>query len=217
MDELTIKFEVKTSRNDLPIPVINGIHLHSIYNPIKEAEAFVDKHQEVLKHNNNFLILGLGFGYHIEEIIRTSQNKINQIIVIEPNQELVQSYFQNRTLPKNVEIKCYQDVESYFYDYHFIQFLIQRPSIIKHDTSFNLERNFYTKLLSFHCPENIDSYYSILSKTWKEYFKEVSQNISLTTFTDNIKKQPSISNKNDYLLLCLAEIKKNKLSLNKEL
>ena len=38
--ELNFSIEVKQSKTNLPVPVINGIHLHSIYNPEREAENF---------------------------------------------------------------------------------------------------------------------------------------------------------------------------------
>jgi hypothetical protein len=46
MEERKKQYEIKTSRNGLTVPVVNGIHLHSIYNPIKEAEAFATSFKE---------------------------------------------------------------------------------------------------------------------------------------------------------------------------
>ena len=31
-------FQIKQSKNDLPIPIVNGVHLHSSYDPVKEAK-----------------------------------------------------------------------------------------------------------------------------------------------------------------------------------
>ena len=36
-------YEIKTSRTEQKIPVVNGVHLHSIYNPFKEAEALIEQ------------------------------------------------------------------------------------------------------------------------------------------------------------------------------
>ena len=49
--------ELQSSRNGLSIPVINGVYLHSMYNPQKEAQAFAEKHEATLKkekQNYNF-------------------------------------------------------------------------------------------------------------------------------------------------------------------
>ncbi|MEI8346869.1 MAG: hypothetical protein WCG27_05350, partial [Pseudomonadota bacterium] len=60
-------FEIKYSKTNHPIPVINGVHLHSVYNPIKEAETFISKQEKILKEKNHILFLGLGFGHHIDQ------------------------------------------------------------------------------------------------------------------------------------------------------
>lgn len=211
MDELTTKFEVKTSRNDLPVPVINGIHLHSIYNPQKEAEAFTEKNIETINSNVNFLVLGLGFAYHVEEIIKASKNNNINIIVVEPNQELVNSFFQNRQFSTpNIKIKSYQKVEDYFFDYEFVHFLMKRPSILKHDTSFNLDREFYTKLLSYHSKNSVKSFFHALDKDWQNYFSDKDLSKSLEEQANILKKKPSLSNQNDFLVLALQEIKNNR-------
>ena len=49
--------EIKESKTGLPIPVVNGVHLHSSYNPTKEAESFVEKFNiESISPNKDFEI-----------------------------------------------------------------------------------------------------------------------------------------------------------------
>ena len=62
------KIEVKKSKVETPVPVVDGIHLHSIYNPAKEAETFIGKYNENLSKQNSVLVLGLGFGYHVWQL-----------------------------------------------------------------------------------------------------------------------------------------------------
>ena len=85
------KIECKTAKNGQEIPVINEIHLHSSYNPEREAAGFCKSIESKLHHNQNFLVLGLGFGYHIQQITKylKSINKDSyRIVVLEPNSEL---------------------------------------------------------------------------------------------------------------------------------
>ena len=36
-------FQIKQSKNNLPIPIVNGVHLHSSYDPVKEAKKMISK------------------------------------------------------------------------------------------------------------------------------------------------------------------------------
>ena len=84
-------YEVKNSRTDQKVPVVNGVHLHSIYNPFKEAQALVEKYADQLTHKNEVLILGLGFAYHVNEIINymTRVHGDNfRIVIVEPNAQI---------------------------------------------------------------------------------------------------------------------------------
>lgn len=211
MDELTTKLEISVSRTDLPIPIINGIHLHSIYNPIKEAEGFADAHKETLLSNSKILVLGLGFAYHIEAMIAWGEknNKEFEFLVIEPNTQLAQAYLNNRPKLNNVILKSYQDIASFFYDKEFIQFLMTRPSIIKHDTSFNLDRDFYTKLLTYHSPDKIKIYFDRLSSDWQQYFNGLPEAETLESITTQLISRKRIKDKQDLLLIALDEIKNN--------
>ena len=94
MEERNNQYEFKTSRNGLKVPVIKGIHLHSIYNPIKEAEAFAQGYEDTIKAKNKILILGLGFGYHIEEVAKllNQYHEKYEVIVLEPNSKLVEEF-----------------------------------------------------------------------------------------------------------------------------
>ena len=72
MDERNSTISLEVARNGSPVPTINGIYLHSIYDPEKEADAFVETYERQLTQKNHVLILGLGFGYHVEKISRVS-------------------------------------------------------------------------------------------------------------------------------------------------
>ena len=52
-------YEIKHSRTEQKVPIVNGVHLHSIYNPDKEAESLLNAQIENLKNKNEVLILGL--------------------------------------------------------------------------------------------------------------------------------------------------------------
>ena len=72
--------KVVMSKDGNPIPKIGSISLHSTYNPFKEAS------DSLLNFNFNNIdqpvIYGLGFGYHVLEVLKRTRHK--GILVIEP-------------------------------------------------------------------------------------------------------------------------------------
>ena len=79
---------VVMSKDGNPIPKIGSISLHSTYNPFKEAS------DSLLNFNFNSVdqpvIYGLGFGYHVLEILKRTRHK--EILVIEPLMAIFQAF-----------------------------------------------------------------------------------------------------------------------------
>ncbi|KHD15789.1 motility associated factor glycosyltransferase family protein [Clostridium butyricum] len=63
----------------------DGKYIHSRYNPIKEAEQFVNGNRDLL-NKNKILVYGVGLGYHINEILKRN-NLV--IYVFEWNEEII--------------------------------------------------------------------------------------------------------------------------------
>jgi hypothetical protein len=216
MEERKKQYEIKTSRNGLTVPVVNGIHLHSIYNPIKEAEAFATSFKDTLKENNNILVLGLGFGYHIEEIAKSlsSMHENYSIVILESNQELVQEFNKKRNFEdKNIRIfSCNPGkVDCLFVDLEFISFLRVKPSIIKHDPSFNLEKKFFMEFLKYKAPTEISEYFDLLTSPLKEYFSNsMDEGTTVQEHIQSIKTQKGITHQYDFGLLAFETIINNK-------
>ncbi len=71
--------KVVQSKSGEPVPQLNAISLHSIYRPVQEAEKLVTEFSET--PNKTTVVMGLGFGYHILELLKKVKGKIN---VVEP-------------------------------------------------------------------------------------------------------------------------------------
>ena len=175
MDERNSNYQLTTSRNGLTVPVINGIYLHSVYNPTKEAEAFTKGYETVLKQKNHVLVFGLGFGYHIEQIAKKlfTEHSDYEIVILETSKKLIEDF--NTTRPfedRRISIKFASSIEELFNDWQFVQFLMKKPAIIKHDASFGLSRDFYTQFLSYQAPQSISQYSKLLRANASEWFTE---------------------------------------------
>jgi hypothetical protein len=210
MDERNSQYELQPSKNGHTVPVINGVYLHSIYNPLKEAEAFVNSKKKNLQYKNKVLVLGLGFGYHVEEISKLLEcsNKDFEIIVLEPNERLVKDFINTRNFENpNIKIVCKQKIKELFGDWTFIKFLMEKPCIIKHDASFILEKEFYTNFLAYQAPKDIINYKSLLSESSKTLF-DSREARDFSSFITHIEKSNHIASKNEFLLLALNQINK---------
>ncbi len=212
MDERTTTFEIKTSRNGLPVPVVKGIHLHSVYNPAKEAEAFAEKYIDTLKVTNHVLVLGLGFGYHIDQIERLlSENHDHfNILVLEPNTKIAEGFKTYRAF-KNSSITVINssDVEELFKSSEFISFLRQKPAIIKHDPSFNIEKKFYTAFLKYKAPTHVQAYVEDLTDILQMYLTDFeSLDKPITDVIEDIKLNRGIRNRFDFGLLAFDALVK---------
>lgn len=209
MEERNSRYELQQSRNGLTVPVINEVFLHSIYNPIKEAEAFAETHSKSLAYKNKIIVLGLGFGYHVEQLAKILNRNHNsfEILIVEPNSMLVDDFISTRGFEdKNIKIINAPNVTDLFGSLDFVSYLMQKPAIIKHDASFILNQEYYTQLLSYQAPKQINQFGTILSENSKNIFSERSAN-TVNDYIDSIKSEKSIRNRNEFLLLALNEIR----------
>ncbi|MCR5172388.1 MAG: DUF115 domain-containing protein [Treponema sp.] len=70
--------EIVPSKNNLSVPKVNQIALHSLYAPEREAESFANNYDDKLVF---FIVGGLAGGYHIASLL--NKNPERKIIVVE--------------------------------------------------------------------------------------------------------------------------------------
>ncbi|MCD4650288.1 MAG: glycosyltransferase [Candidatus Cloacimonetes bacterium] len=76
---------VVTSNTGKPVPVINGVTIHSRYDPEKEGVKLATPLLEEVT-STTLVVFGFGFGYHIRPLLDSYEN----ILVYEPCPELLQ-------------------------------------------------------------------------------------------------------------------------------
>ena len=75
------RFPIELSKNGSPTIQVEGIYVHSRFNPYVEAEKFIKS--EISNKAGLIIFAGFGLAYHIESFLQT-YNNIN-IIIIEPD------------------------------------------------------------------------------------------------------------------------------------
>lgn len=75
------------SKNGHRVPVLDGISLCSMMDPIKEAQKWFDSYKDILNDFEHIFVLGIGGGYHVEILLKEVPSAL--ITVIEKNSELI--------------------------------------------------------------------------------------------------------------------------------
>jgi len=207
-------YEVKTARSGHEVPVVNGVHLHSIYNPTKEAENLAEAQLEILEKKNEVLILGLGFGYHVNAIVEklTEFHQENfSVIVIEPNSQVFEECSAlNLINKKNVLVYSGFSSSELYRDIDLIHFLLRKPAMIAHPPSFNLYHSYFKNILTFEAPQDIKNINEYIStKEIQNYLSAFDQNTTLNEVLYNEIPNKGQLKETDFLAMALFEMTKS--------
>ena len=82
--------QIALSKDGNPIPQIGSVSLHSNYYPLKEALDGLSEY--CLKDQQVPVVYGLGFGYHVLEILKRYHS--SEVLVIEPVMSIFQSFME---------------------------------------------------------------------------------------------------------------------------
>lgn len=205
-------YEVKTSRNNMKVPVVNDVHLHSIYNPTKEAQALISNYDKNLETTKNVLVLGLGFAYHVYELCRKLESYHGdnyRVTVIEPNINVYNDCIANNLFPnKNIKVHCGVDLHETYSDLQLVKFLISKPLIIQHPASFNLYINFFKSFLDYTAPTSMDAITRHVSDAkFSRYLSDNSDSRSMNDFiANNLLQKTTLTNEFDHLVLAYSHL-----------
>lgn len=186
-------FEIKYTKDQLPIPVVHGIHLHSIYQPRKEAETFIAQNQGTLAEKNIILFLGLGLGYHLAAAIPVLEQLYGQdylLGVIEPNQLTLENYY--RFCPQdnqNIRIFCAAVPDELYLRSDFVNFLALGPKIIPHPASFNLYQDYFKKFMAYKAGTSLAEITQVVADTNLQAHLQKSSASDLQHFVQELQQK----------------------------
>lgn len=203
--------DIKNSKTDLPVPVINSVHLHSIYNPEREAQSFVSANEKLIEKSSQILVFGLGFGYHLislETKLKGIFPKGYEVYCIDPNKNLVEKWKELRpaTLSSKIKVINYDEIQDYYKDISLVNFLSNKPTILPHPASFQLNEAFFKSFMSFHYPTTVSqSLHFIQDSELKEYLAIDGTHETTDEFFKRIENKNFLQGK-DFLTLALSEM-----------
>ncbi len=205
-------YEIKTAKTGEKIPVVNEVHLHSIYNPKKEAESIASKHLNGIKDKKNILILGLGFGYHISEIVKLARQYHGEnfkIIYIEPNLKVTNDARELHLINEDdVIIYAGEDVPSLYQDSELVDFLTSKPTIIAHPSSFSLYQTYFKQFLSHEATSDGQTTLGVIqNEDFYNYLREFGEFKSIESLIDStILNQTVLKDEKDHLMLAYRHL-----------
>lgn len=147
---MSFAIKLHTTKSKDIVPIVNDVPVHSLLNPVREAEVFATNFMSQLSSNPNVLILGLGFGYHVEEIERLLKlkHKTYKICVIEGIADLARSCLSYKKMNPEITVFSQQNPSELFFDEYFCHFLLEKPTLVMHPVLYKLNESFYRSILS---------------------------------------------------------------------
>jgi hypothetical protein len=174
-----LKISLGSSKNKLLVPLINDMPLHSLINPAKEAESLANNYIAQISKNPLVIVLGLGFGYHLDEIykIMSLAHENFSIFVIEGITEISRMAQSHKTFPSEIKIITNNQVSNIFKHGELLEALAKKPTVIIHPTSFKMNEQFYRDFLTYKYSENfkqdIIEHFNLPSKNLTFLFNQI--------------------------------------------
>ena len=199
---------IKTSYSGHLVPIVRGICLHSPYDPIIEANKLLKRYEEKIKNNYRFLFLGLGFGHHIDVLIKKLENQEKDIVVIEKNVQVYQHCLKikNNEFSKKIKFIIGHSVDQIYQNYNFVRFLSSHPVIIPLQAAFDLDQDYFSQLLTYQAPNHLASIIdTIQNQSLKEYLSKFQPDTTIQEVTAQIETSKEIC-QSSHLLYAYREI-----------
>ncbi|HLE10784.1 MAG: hypothetical protein A2504_11565 [Bdellovibrionales bacterium RIFOXYD12_FULL_39_22] len=177
----------------------------------REAKAFVGRYLRELKAKKNILLLGLGQGYHLAELVEVmAQFHGNdfKLCVVELHKELFDNFSDEKTKnSKNISWFIAHTADDFFSQQETIDFLIGRPAILLYPESFHQDTNYYQGILTYQASDKLDN---IVSKSKSPIVKKyLSSFLGQVDFAKNLSshiKRKEEFGSMDFLFYALHEM-----------
>jgi hypothetical protein len=202
------KLSIIKSNSGHDVLIINGIEMHSRFNPIQEAYEQAVKQSCQLEESSRILILGLGLGYHVQQIEFKMRefHQTPEIFVIEPNRDVAKLALNSHIIPQNhTTVFSGKNIERYYQNKKFIDFLSKKPTIITHQASLDLESTFFKKFLSYTAPSYMAVVNNVLDEDVQKLLKGFNERATFTQCLDDITKQ-ELASQDNFKVLAFREL-----------
>lgn len=138
--------EMLKTPNSYWVPMIDGNVLHSLVDPNREAERFVDSIEAQVRSVQSILVLGLGGGFHIQKLRERFPDK--NILVIEAHAEIVDAIKKkNQKVFEQCDVLVRPEVDKVHVTSEICELFSGTFSIVRHPASWRSASQYYTDFL----------------------------------------------------------------------
>ena len=194
------------------VPILNGTLLHSSVDPVKEAALWVEKEWAYVKDAKNVIVLGLGGGFHIQELINRGKNNI---LVIEGSRELVLAMTEkNPDLMRLVVCLGGVPPGQLCHETELLEHMAGSFAILKHPASIRVNPFYYTPTMqvlterSFHALKEMAKENSGLTAFFNTLDLQSSDTIDLPTLEKAMIKRGTGLDREGLIWMTLRELVK---------
>lgn len=89
---MTQEVILQKTEKGLPVVSVNGRQTCSFVDPEKEADDWVKHYAEVIRGRTHVVVLGLGSGYHVEELLKATTASV---FIVENNDRIIENFKRN--------------------------------------------------------------------------------------------------------------------------
>jgi spore maturation protein CgeB len=135
--------QILTSKTGLPSLKAGGIAIHSLYDPLKEAQEWIKYYREKLSKTSTIVVFGFGLGYHVTELLRylKAEGLSGDVFVFEPRHDILRTAFELTDLSHILHrIRFITDDEVLKIKKDFL--------VLKHEPSVNLSPTYFGHIQS---------------------------------------------------------------------
>lgn len=217
---LVEKYEIKVTKNGSKIPVVNDVHLHSVYDPQRESKQLVERQSSHWNDKRDVLVFGLGFGYHVQAVQEFLEQKPGSynIVVIEPNSKVSSDCVELGLVdPKKVYICSGYTPQDIYTNRDLIDFLLRKPAMFSHPPSFNLYNDYFKKMLSYQAPKELEAVSrQFQSSELRTYLGTFDESLTLNEVAESLSNMHGQKTETDFLIMAYHEMVKGSLDLTNE-
>lgn len=134
--------QVVQAKSGKPSLRAGDIILHSVYDPVREAQTWIEHHREKLDRNSSFVVLGFAMGYHLVTLLQYLQSQYQNefsVYVFEPRADILKTAFEHVDL-------SFALPSIHFISEHEIPRLENKFVILEHKPSINANPAFFKQI-----------------------------------------------------------------------
>ena len=172
-------FDVQLAKNGEYTLSVNNINIYSMYNPRKDAEKFII--QAYNRDAEGYVLIGLGLGYHLEQLIKMNKKKKIFVLAFDKQEIEVFNKFSSRKhsiVADNVELIIEGNLRGQFLNFQMlIPFAVMKAIGYDHHLYPYLEdikirqmsNNTFGSIMKENFKGNIDNNDTSINSLYKQY------------------------------------------------